>query len=415
MDDLILRDRDTSEPPNGTLDERLYAMQDANWNVVAIADENGNIQERYTYTAYGTPEFRDPDFTIDEGGTGYDWEYLYTGRRLDDETSLYYYRARYYHAELGRFVSRDPVGFAAADFNLYRYLWNRPVILVDPRGLQPKKSCCGVEVGPHLRAMLKKVKAAFDDLSVDDRFDICEAMVSGVGWDINQFYNAGDTSGKGRSVFNSGMCGAGGCDGSVTVNGNCYWASSVNYLLWGFARRMCRDFYVSQSNGTYITTSHWPTGPYTAAIETKQGYYDVPGRGDPAVVSFEETQRQMRFWRKYKYYSRENEDPSSQPFRRNPGMGIEGREPWITAGWNRDLSFAVRGNINKRCRPFSTRYRGRLTIFLGQDRRHWSATLAPVIRLTVIVTAADAVAEEPSEQGVTLTPGTGWSTVPGRR
>jgi YD repeat-containing protein len=37
IDDLILRDRDTSEPVDGTLNERLYAMQDANWNVVATS------------------------------------------------------------------------------------------------------------------------------------------------------------------------------------------------------------------------------------------------------------------------------------------------------------------------------------------------------------------------------------------
>ncbi len=33
VDDLVLRDRDTSDPKNGVLNERLYALQDANWNV----------------------------------------------------------------------------------------------------------------------------------------------------------------------------------------------------------------------------------------------------------------------------------------------------------------------------------------------------------------------------------------------
>jgi len=54
VDDLVLRDRDTDS--NGTLDERLYAMQDANWNVTAIADASGAVVERYTYTAYGEVE-----------------------------------------------------------------------------------------------------------------------------------------------------------------------------------------------------------------------------------------------------------------------------------------------------------------------------------------------------------------------
>ena len=37
--------------------------------------------------------------------------YGYTGRE-PDATGLVHYRARYYHPELGRFVSRDPLGIA---------------------------------------------------------------------------------------------------------------------------------------------------------------------------------------------------------------------------------------------------------------------------------------------------------------
>ena len=44
IDRLVLRDRDTTG--NGVLDERLYALQDANWNVTSIADTTGTIVER---------------------------------------------------------------------------------------------------------------------------------------------------------------------------------------------------------------------------------------------------------------------------------------------------------------------------------------------------------------------------------
>jgi hypothetical protein len=48
IDDLVLRDRDTTG--NGTLDERLYAMADANWNVTGVVNTSGVVQERIEYT-----------------------------------------------------------------------------------------------------------------------------------------------------------------------------------------------------------------------------------------------------------------------------------------------------------------------------------------------------------------------------
>jgi RHS repeat-associated protein len=61
---------------------------------------------------------------------------LYTGRELDPETGLYYYRNRYYSAELGRFVSRDPIVYWAGDVNLYRYVRNRATNVTDLSGLR---------------------------------------------------------------------------------------------------------------------------------------------------------------------------------------------------------------------------------------------------------------------------------------
>ena len=45
IDDLVLRDRDTNN--DGTLDERLYALQDANWNVIALADTAGTVTAQF--------------------------------------------------------------------------------------------------------------------------------------------------------------------------------------------------------------------------------------------------------------------------------------------------------------------------------------------------------------------------------
>jgi RHS repeat-associated protein len=59
---------------------------------------------------------------------------LFTSREFDAETGLYYNRARYLDPTTGRWTIQDPLGFAAGDANLYRYVGNTPTLLVDPSG-----------------------------------------------------------------------------------------------------------------------------------------------------------------------------------------------------------------------------------------------------------------------------------------
>jgi RHS repeat-associated protein len=128
IDDLVLRDWSNA----GTLNVRHFALQDANWNVVAICNPSGTVQERYAYTAYGVCEFLNASFGS-LSGSAYDWTVLYTGRVLDLESGLYHYRMRYYHPLLGVFVTRDPIG-AFGGGNLYCYCEDRPIGSFDPFG-----------------------------------------------------------------------------------------------------------------------------------------------------------------------------------------------------------------------------------------------------------------------------------------
>jgi RHS repeat-associated protein len=61
--------------------------------------------------------------------------YRYTGKERDEETGFYYHGARYYAAWIGRWISCDPIGLAA-DINLFRYNFNRPITFIDPDGRQ---------------------------------------------------------------------------------------------------------------------------------------------------------------------------------------------------------------------------------------------------------------------------------------
>ncbi len=76
---LILRDQ--SSEGDGDLDQRLYVMQDANWNVTGLVDTSGNVVERYVYSPYGVASVLAPDWST-RGSSDYGWMYLFQGGRV---------------------------------------------------------------------------------------------------------------------------------------------------------------------------------------------------------------------------------------------------------------------------------------------------------------------------------------------
>jgi len=137
IDDLVLRDRDTSEPPDGTLNERLYYTSDTRFNLTALVSTVGTALERYEYDAYGTPVFLGATFNSVSGDlSSYGNEYLYTGRPLDAETRLFLFRNRQYNYVLGTFTARDAMGYAdGSSLNAgYFGMWGG----TDPYGLESK-------------------------------------------------------------------------------------------------------------------------------------------------------------------------------------------------------------------------------------------------------------------------------------
>jgi RHS repeat-associated protein len=130
VDDLVLRDRDTTG--GGTLNERLYALQDANWNVTALADKTGSVQERYAYDAYGVAAVLTPGFAA-RTTSSFSWETRYAAYHWDVETGLYHVRLRSYHPGLGCFLSRDPLRGSVGS-SLYVYVPNNPLRAIDPWG-----------------------------------------------------------------------------------------------------------------------------------------------------------------------------------------------------------------------------------------------------------------------------------------
>ncbi len=98
-------------------------LTDALGSTLALADETGALSQVYTYEPFGR--------SITTGGPGAPLQF---NGRENDNTGLYYYRARYYDPTAGRFLSEDPIGFAAGA-NFYTYALDSPLRFVDPFGL----------------------------------------------------------------------------------------------------------------------------------------------------------------------------------------------------------------------------------------------------------------------------------------
>lgn len=103
-----------------------WFLADNQGTVKDVVDGNGSLIDHVVYDSFGKVE--------SQSNAGYELRFGYTGREQDGETGLDYYRARYYDASNGRFISEDPIGFNAGDGNLTRYVGNSPVNFTDPDG-----------------------------------------------------------------------------------------------------------------------------------------------------------------------------------------------------------------------------------------------------------------------------------------
>ena len=148
VDALIVRDRNADGNATtgmGGLEQRVYALQDANWNTTAIISAGGVVGfatgaviNRFVYTPYGEAQMLTATWATPAVGStpATPWGHLFQGLEFTEVTALAYVRFRDYSPTLGRFIERDPIGFAARDNNWYRMVGNAPLQNTDPLGLQ---------------------------------------------------------------------------------------------------------------------------------------------------------------------------------------------------------------------------------------------------------------------------------------
>jgi RHS repeat-associated protein len=117
--------------------DQRTVLTDALSSTIAELDPTAALLAEYTYGPFGQTSATGAPRT----------PFQYTGRE-NDGAGLYYYRARYYHSTLQRFISEDPIGLRAGDTNFYGYVGNSPVNFADPFGLDKEKKCPSVPPVP---------------------------------------------------------------------------------------------------------------------------------------------------------------------------------------------------------------------------------------------------------------------------
>ena len=107
-----------------------YYIADHLGSSSVMTDRAGVLVQHYEYAAYGNERYN-------AGTPALQVSNRYTGQVLDEETGLYYYNARYYDPELGRFTQPDtivPDPSHSQSLNRYTYANNSPLVYVDPSG-----------------------------------------------------------------------------------------------------------------------------------------------------------------------------------------------------------------------------------------------------------------------------------------
>jgi RHS repeat-associated protein len=118
-------DEPLAEFRSGTIS---YFEGDGVGSVTSLSNSGQILANTYAYDSFGKVTASTGTLTN---------PFQYTGREFDQETGTYYYRARYYDQNVGRFASEDPIR-SRGGINFYAYAGNSPVNFVDPLGLERK-------------------------------------------------------------------------------------------------------------------------------------------------------------------------------------------------------------------------------------------------------------------------------------
>jgi uncharacterized delta-60 repeat protein/RHS repeat-associated protein len=115
---------------NGGL-TRLYAQQDANYNVTSVVDVSGNVKQRFVYTPYGVMTVVTAAWA--STSDAYGWQYTFQDGRYDPAAGTVNFDVRVYNPQTGTWEQEDGGYWDGMD--LYRLESGNPIAFTDPYGL----------------------------------------------------------------------------------------------------------------------------------------------------------------------------------------------------------------------------------------------------------------------------------------
>ena len=161
-----------------------------------INADTGDLMQQIEYDEFGR--------VLSDSRPGFQ-PFGFAGGMYDSDTGLTRFGARDYDAEVGRWTSKDPISFAGGDSNLYGYVLNDPVNLVDPLGL----FAFGIGISGEAAAFVGVEGSAmivFDDdgnlgIALTGGFSVGPQLAAGAGGQVgvypgaNTIYDLNGTSG----------------------------------------------------------------------------------------------------------------------------------------------------------------------------------------------------------------------------
>ena len=171
-----------TSPTNSRKSATFSLGSDANGNITDYTDYQGSTVAHFEYSPFG-------QVTFQSGEMADSFAYKFSTKYWDVETGLGYWGLRYYHPDLGRWISRDPIE-ESGGVMLYEFCRNDAVSKKDILGLaleMKSEGIAGVDPRPRMTATISK-SGATDSLNA--YYSIKAAAGGWFGWPDNGICNS---------------------------------------------------------------------------------------------------------------------------------------------------------------------------------------------------------------------------------